>query len=180
MFVFSVSEILGWERDWSGPLGSGDPASSCSGGWVVQVTCFLLDGECRIGVGWRGCRWGLVCFTRHETHTHHPHARHAPRGSLSLSSCEHSLVSCLLSVASLVSCLSCFVSALLLSSVCPVLFVSFLCASVCLCLSACLSLACPCLCVLVRSTDMCASFRSAKKVNAWIRAPATARDLESV
>ena len=145
-FVFSVSEIPGWERDWSGTLGSGDPASSCSGGWVVQVTCFLLDGECRIGVGWRGCRWGLVCFTRHETHTHLE------------ALCLCRVVSIPLS---LVSCLS-----RLLSLVCPVLFLlcfcplcalSCLCLSfvrlcVCVCLHVCLrlSLACPCLCVLVR------------------------------
>ena len=40
----------------------------------------------------------------HETHTH---TRHAPRQSLSLSSCEQSLVSRPLSVASLISCLLC-------------------------------------------------------------------------
>ena len=97
---------------------------------------------------------------------HHPHTRHAPRHPLSQSSCEHSLVSRFLSVASLVSCLSCIscllcdlfcfclASVLFLSclvcvffSVCPSLY-----PSLCLSVSVCTSVrACLCLCVLVRS-----------------------------
>ena len=118
---------------------------------------------------------------------------------LSQSSCEHSLVSRFLSVASLISCLSCIlvscvtcsVSALLLSSLCPFLFVSFPLLSVpvsvsvpvCVCLYVCPCLSLP-VCSCEESVSRVCKFSdvqraSGKKVNAGIRAPATARDLES-
>ena len=96
--------------------------------------------QCRIGLGWRGCRWGLVCLTRHAPHqrftrTTRTHATHLDTPFLCrLAVCR---VSCLLSVVCLLSlvCPVCFLSAFLLSSVCPVLFVSFVRLAVCLCLS---------------------------------------------
>ena len=90
--------------------------------------------QCRIGMGWRGCRWSLVCFTRHA---HWRPTRTTRTHATSLPSCEHSLVSRFLSVASLVSCMSC---------VC-------VCVCVCVCLSVRESVpVCACLCmrVLVR------------------------------
>ena len=72
--------------------------------------------------------------TSQETHTH---TRHAPRQSLSLSSCEQSLVSRSLSVASLISCLSCVSCPLsVLFCFCLVfVFPPTVRLSVCLCLS---------------------------------------------
>ena len=161
---------LVWGRDW---------ASLCSQGWVVQVT-----GLSRTGwsvsmsdwvLGWRGCRWGLVCFTRHEPHwkstrTTRTHATHCD--TLSLSSCKHSIVSRFLSVVSLISCLSCvsclvsllscllsvlfcFCHASILSLCCLVLvFPLFFCRSVCVCL--CLSVSvCVCLCLSVPCVCLC-------------------------
>ena len=147
---------------------------------------FLLGGRRestsdRDGVARLPLEFGLFHSPRisAETHTHHPHTRHTPPRSLSLSSCEHSLVSRFLSVASLVSCLSC------ISCLLSVLF--------CFCLASVLCLSClvfvfplsvsvwvsvpVCVCLYI---CLCLSQRaSGKKVNAWIRAPATARDLES-
>ena len=108
-----------------------------------------------------------TCGKVSEIHAHHPHTLHAPRRSLS--SCEHSLVSRFLSVASLfssLSCVSCLLSVLFCSCFASVLCLSCLvcvfsvrlcvhaCVCVCLCLSVsvCMSLcACLCLCVLVRN-----------------------------
>ena len=93
-------------------------------GWSVSMSDWVEVARLSLGFGlFHSLR------TSPETHTHHPHTRHAPRHSLSLSSWEHSLVSRFLSVASLISCLSC-VSCLLsvlfcfcLTSVlCPVCF----------------------------------------------------------
>ena len=68
---------------------------------------------------------------------HHPHTRHAPRHTLSQSSCEHSLVSRFLFVVSLISCLWCMscllcCPVLLLSCFCPLSVLSCLCLFLCL------------------------------------------------
>ena len=103
-----------------------DLASSCSRGasdlffvswtgWSVSTSD--LVGEARLLLG-----FGLFHSPRttQETHTHHPHRRHAPRHSVSLSSCKQSLVSCFLSVVCL------------LSLVCPILFLPCFCPLYCL------------------------------------------------
>ena len=137
------------------------PASSCSRGCVVHVTVFCGQGgvcQCRIGMGWHDCRWGLVCFTRHvsqETHTHHPNTRHAPRHSLLLSFCKRSLLSfpfCHVSYLLSVVCL--------LSLVCLVVFRPCFCPLSVLSVSARLSVpVCACVVCSCEEFYMCASFR---------------------
>ena len=94
VFLVLGSEKSGWERDWSDTRGC-----------VVQVTFFFLGGlggvcQCRIGMGGRGCRWELVCVTRHAPHqrptrTTRTHATHLDTLCLCrLASIPLSLVSC--------------------------------------------------------------------------------------
>ena len=137
--LFRGQRFVGSGISLAGLVRGKDPASSCYRALVVQVTFFLDEsGVCRcwIGVGWRGCRWGSVCFTRHAPQMRPP----APpartprtRRSLSLSSCEHSLVSRFLSVVCLLSLVR---SVLLLLCFCALSVLSCLClSSVSVCVS---------------------------------------------
>ena len=130
--------------------------------------------EARSGAGlvWHGWfgeeRSGFVVLSGMGRAGHHPHTRHALRHPLSQSSCEHSLISRFLFVASLVSCLSCiscllcdlfcFCLASVLSLSCLVcVFFSVcpsLCPSLCLSVSVCTSV-CACLCVSVQVFGGC-------------------------
>ena len=117
-----------------------DLGSSCSRGWVVQVTLFFWTewSVSMCGLWWGGAvavGFWSVSLTTHLTGGPHAPPAHTPRTStLSVSNVLQAFPCLSLSVASLISCLSCSVSALLLSSVCPDLFVSFfsVCPSLCL------------------------------------------------
>ena len=168
--------------NWSGTLGSEDRSTSrraLGHGSGDQFFFFGRCGvcQCRVGMEWRGCRWGFCLFHhalhKRPTRTTRTHATQLDTLNLCcLVSSPLSLVSCLARLLSLVRLLSIVcplsvLSCLCLSSVCP---------SVCVCL-------CLCLHVLVRIFHVCkfsgVQRASAKRVHAWICAPATDRDLDS-